>query len=303
MSDTSFPRDLESRQAADQDALALRSEVRHCFPRGEVGTLLASQVLSAFDAAADDRVRETVAYEARLASEYARQCYARGGWFHDADLSEWFSLPALGFRELAARQARALEEWRSRLADADDDDSSHDVHDWGRTLPWDDACTRWMFVRFGDVPAGGRSRFGLAREDTEDGPDPWKFELGMTHEAGVCVFRCRRHPDVRGAVLLVEPHYSLARYDVPSMAGHLLSVIPDAEAEPKVFLLSGTPCRVRGRDGSWRTELGSDGEYMLDPGQPIHVKETGLDDVFVSMGTSVREFLLVRRGYTVRPPL
>jgi len=144
------------------------------------------------------------------------------------------------------------------------------------------------------MPKTGRSVFGLMGEDNEDGVDPWRLELGnMTHEAGVCVFKAHRHPDVPDAFVLIQPHFELARYNVSNAVEHLLAIIPDAESlqDIPVLKIHGDLVTIKGGDKTLRADLGSDGEYLLDTGKHHDVEKIDISRVWASERVSVTELL------------
>lgn len=294
--------DLETR-LAEQDLLAL-------FPRNEAGRALAQMALSAWREAGGGEAREVAERQAGMAASYADHVFRSNAWFRDGDMEELRALPGLGLEEAAGRWRMLRDEWEAlRAATTDEDDWAADeeaeriarLEDegaYGRTLAYSEESERWIYVRFGGMPSGGRSRFGLAREDTEDGPDPWRQELGgMTHEAGVSVFRASMHPDVPGAYVLIAPAFDLARYGVESQESHLLSVYPRAKAgeEGTAVLVDGSLVTSRARDGTLRAELGSDGEYLVDVRKPFAVRPLSVGAIWVSERESLSDFLVRRR--------
>jgi len=270
---------------------ALRSN----FPPNTVGRALADEAVALWKSAMTESGRERAYRAAHLAASYANVCFSSNAFSREGNLSEWFSLPDIGIAELACRQQRRIDRFRSltdeeleRLEEEEDERERQDRLEeegaYGRTLPWTSECDGWIFVRFGKMPLHGKSVFGLAREDNEDGPDPWRQELGgMTHEAGVSVFRAYRHPDVPDALVLMQPHFDLARYGVSSQREHLLSVIPrKGDGEVEAFRIDGFLATCRGFDKSVRLELGSDGEYLVDARRPYSAIRLQLDSIWVS---------------------
>lgn len=296
--------DLEIR-LVEQDILA-------SFPRNEVGRALAEQALAAWRAATDDDGRGQAENAASMAGNYAAHVFRTNAWFRDGDMEEWRTLPKLGIEEIFLRWKALRQAWEDRLASvsdeeqwaADDEAARIDRLEaegaYGRTLPYDPESERWIYIRFGGMPAVGKSVFGLAREDTEDGPDPWRQELGdMTHEAGVSVFRAYMHPDVEGAYVLVAPAFELARYGVPGQEAHLLSVFPRGKPGDTgtAIRVDGSLATCRAPDRTLRLELGSDGEYLIDPKKPCTVHPVDVASIWVSEKESLPDFLSRTRFY------
>lgn len=279
------------------------------FPCGDVGRALAAEARVLWDGCRDEADREKVERICQRAGAYAREAYRKGAWTRSGDLDEWFSLPFMGLAEIARRQEARMSAWLSIPLD-EEEDARRETEDervealerdgfYGRTRRFEPESSDWIFVRFGGMPVEGRSVFGLAGEDTEDGPDPWRQELGgMTHEAGVSVFRARRHPDQRGSLVLVEPDFSLARYGVVSQRSHLLSVMPDVDHvnELRPISVEGPLVTCKAADGTLRAELGSDGEYLVDGGRAT-CAPLDLHQLWVSRSQSVRDLLAESRRF------
>lgn len=281
-----------------------------CFPRNEVGGKLAEQALLAWRAAQGVDAKETVSSEASKVANYAAHVFRANAYFRDGDMAEWFALPELGLPEIVRRWQRLRDEWEAARLEVSEEDEwaaeaeaerigrLEDDGAYGRTLPYDEESERWIYIRFGGRPQEGPSRFGLAGEDTEDGPDPWRAETGgMTHEAGVSVFRAYRHPDVDGAYVLMCPAFDLARYGVPDSETHLLSVFPRAKPGDTgtAFRVDGSLATVRARDKTSRCELGSDGEYLIDWKKPCSFQPVELVSVWFSETETLPAFLSRRR--------
>lgn len=276
------------------------------FDGSDVGRALADEALSLFRNVADEDGRHRVTEVAQDAGAFARLVFSGSAYDRRASMDEWFSLPEIGVVELASRMRALRRAWLSsddltaeeeRAAELADE--REDSGYYGRTLPYDAGSDQWIYIRFGGMPSEGLSRFGLAREDNEDGMDEWRRELGgMTHESGVSVFRAYRHPSVPDAYVLLEPTFELARYGVGSQIDHLLAVMGDPDKETKAIKLDGRLKTIKARDGSTRVELGSDGEYLVDARQPYAVAEIGVDRLWTSERASVVQ-LLERAGRRV----
>lgn len=287
--------------AGDDRRFAL--EVREAFPMGAVGRALADVALAAWRSgdgdlpAFRDRLRDAACYATR---EFADNAAVRSG-----DLSTWFGLPGLPFDELA-RRGRALRAAWAAAADPEEDERLEierwkadaeaeriarieEVGGFGRTHLYGPDCERHIYIRLGDVPAGGYSRFGLAGADTEDGPDPWRTATGnKVREPGMSVFRAYRHPDVPDGYVLVEPDFRQAIYDVPSPEDHLLAVMP--EGRPTILRIDGSPV-VATRRGVERIVLGTDGEYLIDPTRPWTAAELPASAIWISEEVSLTDFV------------
>lgn len=281
------------------------------FPRNSVGRALARQALEAWDLADGEDAKYEVERLASDVAGHADLVFRQNAYYRDGDMSAWFCLPEAGLQEIARRQRELRQAWlaanddeealAAAEAEAERIDRLEDEGAYGRTLPLVPETDRWIYVRFGGMPAAGKSAFGLAREDNEDGPDPWRAELGnMTHEAGVSVFRAYRHPDRADAYVLMEPAFCLARYGVCDQESHLLAVVPDPDngGEIAVLRLDGSLSWSKAFDGTRRAELGSDGEYLVDTGKPFTVHSLSLEDVWVSEQEPMPDFLARRRGST-----
>lgn len=287
--------------AGDDRRFAL--ELREAFPRGEVGRALADVALAAWRSgdrdlpAFRDRLRDAGCYATR---ELADNAATRSG-----DLTTWFALPDLPFDELA-RRGRALRAVWAAAADPEEEERLEierwkadaeaeriarieDAGGFGRTHHYDPESERHIYIRLGDVPAGGYSRFGLAGADTEDGPDPWRAATGnKVREPGMSVFRAYRHPDVPEAFVLVEPDFRKAIYDVSSPEDHLLAVMPQGRFT--ILRIDGSPV-VATRRGVERIVLGTDGEYLIDPARPWTATELPASAIWISEEVRLTDFV------------
>ncbi len=287
--------------AGDDRRFAL--ELREAFPRGEVGRALADVALAAWRSGD----RDLPAFRDRLSDAgcYATRELADNAATRSGDLSTWFALPELPFEELA-RRGRALraawaaaadpeeeerleiEQWKAD-AEAERIARIEDAGGFGRTHHYDPECERHIYIRLGDVPAGGYSRFGLAGADIEDGPDPWRAATGnKVREPGMSVFRAYRHPDVPDAYVLVEPDFRKAIYDVSSSEDHLLAVMPRGRFT--ILRIDGSPV-VATRRGVERIVLGTDGEYLIDPARPWTVSELPDSAIWISEEVRLTDFV------------
>ncbi|WP_315922494.1 hypothetical protein [Mesorhizobium sp. SP-1A] len=286
----------------DRDNIySIRSE----FGYNVVAEALSDQAVNYYLAAAESKKDETY-FEIRSAAGYVRHVFQTNAFTNDGSLDHWFELPTLGIQELARRQRELRTKWESEVTAISDEEHEaieaerervSDLEDegfYGRTVAYTPEMKNWIYIRFGKMPKTGRSAFGLMGEDNEDGVDPWRQELGnMTHEAGVCVFKAYRHPDVPDAFVLIQPHFELARYNVSNAEEHLLAIIPDAESlqDIPVIKIHGDLVTTKGRDGTLRADLGSDGEYLLDTGKPHEVEEIDISRVWATERVSVTELL------------
>lgn len=285
-----------------------RREIRQAFPAGAVGDALAAAAASAARNPGSDQAgfREKL----RLASMYANHAYASNAGVRTGDLTEWFALPGLPFDELARRGQALQASWWAAQPDPDDealqeriererwaaDDADERIArierrgGYGRTLRHSPACDEYLFIRLGGIPSsGGYSLFGLAGDDTEEGPDPWRAAMsGKTRESGTSVFRALRHPDRPGAYVLIAPDFANAVYDVPSDHAYFLSVVPGRRFP--VLRIDGSPVTT-GRHGDKRIVLGSDGEYLVDPRIPWTVHELPLESIWIDLDTTLAEFV------------
>jgi hypothetical protein len=279
----------------DIDANIEEANLRYySFGRGRVREAVRDRVLGFWRNTAESE-REVVLPQLYRVSSYMESVFRTNAFTRQGDLSGWFALenaevPALLEMSNAWHQ-RNLEA-ASLVEDNDDEFECDELDDavYGRTVSFEPTSSEWIFVRFGGMPRSGVSKCGLIGEDLEDGPDPWKVELGnMTHEAGVCVFRAYRHPDHPGHLVLMEPFFELARYGVPGQEAHLLSIMPeatDAEDIP-VIQIGGSLKTIKGFDGSLRCELGSDGEYMIDAAASVVVHPVDIGMIWLTERTTV----------------
>jgi hypothetical protein len=299
------------------EAAQLAYDARGMFPNVGPGRRLGEAAAAAVLVApvaergeALDVARDAATYATHLSSAL---------WLRDADTSGWFALDGMDVSEAALRGRSLSSSWSvaapgrtedeldreqesdwAAEAERDRIDELEDRGAYGRTLAHAPDAERWIYVRFGRMPKEGKSAFGLMGEDTEDTRDPWREELGgMSTEAGVCVLRAGHHPSVPGAYVVVQPDFSMARYNVPNFEDYLNAIIPRFEEgeEPTVLRIDGSPVVSRAFDRTLRLELGSDGEYLIDMSRPAEVVPLTLADVYVSEGMSVEDFLLERRGY------
>jgi len=300
----------------DIERLTEEADLRSSFPRGGSGLFLADAAVAEYRVAGTDAEREAARDRARLAATYAGHAWRLGAYDRHASLDDWHAIPARGYGDAVSRGEAVRASWAAtdpapgpdddeawaaydaaeaaREAEAERVDRLEDEGAYGRTLAHTPDADTWIFVRFGHLPAGGRSAFGLAGEDTEDGPDPWRAEMGnMTHEAGMSVFRAYRHPDIEGDYVLIEPCFDHALYGVPGWESYLLSVIPRYRhgEERSAALVSGKPLASMARDRTMRLELGSDGEFLVDPRSPVSAEPLSLDKVHASPGMTVARLL------------
>lgn len=287
---------------------SIRSEFGH----NVVAQTLSEQAVNYYLAAEESKKYETY-YEVRDAAGYVRHVFHTNAFTNDGSFNGWFELPTLGIPELACRQRELRVKWDAEVAAISDEehdaleaerDRISDLEDegfYGRTVAYTSEMKDWIYIRFGKMPKAGKSVFGLMGEDNEDGVDPWRQELGnMTHEAGVCVFKAYRHPDVPDAFVLIQPHFELARYNVSNAQEHLLAIIPGAESlqDIPVLRIHGDLVTTNGRDKTLRADLGSDGEYLLDMGKPHEVEEIDISRVWADERVSVSELLQRYRNFT-----
>lgn len=249
-----------------------------------------------------DQVRHAAAVLSHMMSQMHLRTFDAGAW-HRLDAISPYEMAEIGARLIAQWQEQEIDEDAEEALDAERnriDDLERDGY-YGRTHCYDTECENWIFIRFGQLPKDGRSIFGLAGEDNEDGPDEWRMIAGnRTHESGVCVLRARHHPTVAGAYTVDEPDFHLALYGVSD--DYFNSIIPrfeDGEI-PTCLRVDGAPLTVAARDGTRRLELGSDGEYLVDTSQPYTVEQLDLSQIWLSKWESALDFLARRRGYT--PP-
>jgi hypothetical protein len=253
--------------------------------------------------ALDDRIR--------AAATYANHLFQTNAWYRDGDMTAWFGMEDLHLDELARRGMALRAQWQAQEIDPDDEEAwareeaaeaeeeritrLEDEGAYGRTVRHTPDHARYIYIRFGRMPKDGYSHFGLAKEDTEDGPDPWRVETGgKWRENGICVFRAYHHPDHPGHFILMEPHFSLALYGVDSAERHLLAVVPE-EGGP-VLRVDGSPVTCKARDGTTRIELGSDGEYLIDHRTVAAVEEVDVDRIWYGRGSRLTDLLERRRN-------
>lgn len=274
----------------DEDAKIEEASLRfHTFSRGRVREAVRDRVLEMWQNTPPN-MREVVLPQLFGVSAYIESIFRANAFHRQGDLSDWFAFEHMETSVLLEKSSA----WHARnlaVFSASDDESEELEHEeqedavFGRTVAFDPASADWIYVRFGGMPRSGVSQCGLIGEDLEDGPDPWKVELGnMTHEAGVCVFRAYRHPDHPGHLVLMEPFFEHARYGVPGQEAHLLAIMPETDTVEDIPALqvNGTLKTVKGFNGSLRCELGSDGEYLIDVAAPVVVQPLDMNSIWVT---------------------
>jgi len=301
----------------DPDDVAVEWDIRGRFISRGPGARLAELAVEAWRSAPEED-REAVLDRVRAAATYADRQYYDNAYYRDRTMDGWFQMDGLTFDEIARLGGEMIAHWQAeeaaRLPSPDDEEAwerleaeeakreaeedrvrhLEDEGFYGRTLRYQPDFERYIYVRFGRMPKDGYSHFGLAGEDTEDGPDPWRLETGgKWRESGTSVFRAYHHPEHPGHFVLVSPHYDMAMYGVDALDGHLLAVVP--EGDPTILRVDGSPVTCKGRDGTVRVELGSDGEYLIDPRTITAVEELAPDRIWVSEGGRLED-LLARRS-------
>jgi hypothetical protein len=301
----------------DIEAMIVSHDIRVMFPNEGIGRLIGERTATAY-LQADTAERVRIQDAADAAALYANHILRRNAFTRDGDMSAWFAMEHMQIDEIAEygrtlRNDRAAidaasapetdetreAEWR-REAEVERIDALEDAGWYGRTLAYEPECDDWILIRFGDLPSEGVSRFGLAGEDDEDGPDQWRIETGnKTHEAGICVLRAMRHPSVPDAYIVLEPSFALALYGVTGFETYLDAIVPrlDDGSEIPVFRVDGSLKTCKGRDGTLRLDLGSDGEVMVDPAKPFEAIPVDFDLVWSGTDTSMRQLLASRRGW------
>lgn len=289
----------------DEEAKFEEASLRyHSFARGRVREAVRDRIL-AFWQGTPENMREVVLPQLFGVSAYIENIFRANAFNRQGDLSEWFALEHMeAFTLLAKSKAwHARNLAASSLSDDDADENDYEDEEaavFGRTVAFDPSSVDWIYVRFGGMPKAGVSQCGLIGEDLEDGPDPWKAELGnMTHEAGVCVFRAYRHPDHPGHLVLLEPFFEHARYGVPGQEAHLLAIMPevDSAADIPVLQVNGALKVIKGFDGSPRCELGSDGEYLIDIAAPVVTQPLDMNSIWMTERAAVVDVLANARRY------
>jgi len=305
----------------DPEDVAAEWDIRGRFISRGPGARLAERAVEAWRSAPEED-RESVLDKVRSAATYADRQYYDNAYYRDRTMDGWFELDGLTFDEIARRGEEMIARWRAeeaaRLPSPDDEEAwerleaeeakreaeedrvrhLEDEDFYGRTVRYHADFERYIYVRFGRMPKDGYSHFGLAGEDTEDGPDPWRLETGgKWRESGTCVFRACHHPEQPGHLVLIQPHFDMAMYGIDSAEGHLLAVMP--EDDLTILRVDGSPVTCKGRDGTVRVELGSDGEYLIDPKTITAVEGVTPDRVWASDKVPLEE-LLARRSSSLR---
>lgn len=285
-------------------------EIRSLFPENDVGRSLRQSAIDLWRATPLSERWDAVSI-IQDAAAYVRSTFASNAYSHSGSLDEWFQLPTKSLTEMASHNRVLREQSYVELTDEEQElewaaEAEQDRLDqmeqdgfFGRTLPYYPESDDWIYIRFGSMPEGA-SICGLTLDENEDGPNPWRVELGnLSHEAGICVFRGYRHPDHDGAYILEQPCFELARYGVGSQEDHLNAIIPrveDGEVIP-VLKIKGSLATTKAMNGMLRADLGSDGEYLLATNKPMSAEALSLDQVWVSESYSVKTLLWDRRGY------
>lgn len=291
--------------------------IRDRFPR-QTPISIVETAVTLFRQARHEAERDALDKMTAHAATYINHVLYQTVFSRRGDMETWFRLADMPLEDLAAAGHALRQEWHDRQAGMTDEQLEREQEEeyareteleqqerledtgfYGRTLPYLPACEDWIYIRFGRMPKDGRSIFGLAGEDTEDGPDAWRTESGnRTHESGVCVLRAVRHTAIPDAYIVLQPEFSLALYGVGDFESYLLAIIPQyEEGEHRTVLrIDGSPCTVRARDNTLRLELGSDGEYMIDTGKSHTILPLTMDQVWVSEKQSAADFLNQRRS-------
>lgn len=230
---------------------------------------------------------------------YVRNAWEKGAYTRDGSLDDWWAIKGLTFEELVAKGQALKDQWAAMLhVDDDIEDEEDDWEDYStdRTIPYHPQMDDWIYVRFGHFPRKGGSVFGLSTGPTEDSIDEWAVATGNKRsESGICVFRAYRHPDVEGAYIIMEPNTDKAlynaRFDAPYLRGISGCETPDELAEKEVYVIEGSVCTVKDAARRLHVDLGSDGEFLIDPAKPKSVELIGSDMVYVSRDKSVAEFM------------
>lgn len=282
------------------DNKLLEHELRLAFGRSQIGLTLAEEAMHRFRSSHWDY---DIYQKLAQAGNFAQRLYSENADRHGANLDEWFSLTPDDLDDLMQRAADERATWMHFMQEEENDDAEEemerldrleDTGAYGRTLPWKSDMDDWLFIRFGPIPANGKSLFGLARDDNEDGPDAWRQELGnMSHEAGMSVFRAWRHADHLNEFILIEPNFQLARYGVPDFETYLLSLLPDEFGADRmsVSLVQGSLTTIKAFDGTLRCDLGSDGEYLLNCARPLRSLSLQISDIWIAPSVSLEKML------------
>ena len=214
---------------------------------------------------------------------------------HDrqSDLKLWFNIPNLSFDQITIA---AKQYYTSKLTTTSEEEEEEDEYDdeyWDKMvgyLPYSPEMDTQHFIRFGKPNKFGRSVFGLAADDNEDGPDQWRIESGnKTHEAGISVFVASRSiSDPNGWVIHI-PDFRNARYSPPSQASYIQSILPKPlfskwmhdHKTPVAYWIDGSIVTSKLRKGL-AAELGSDGEYLINTSKPFTSHVIPLENIYIS---------------------
>jgi len=251
-----------------------------------------------------DKQFEKVWEEFRTIRYYISSLHYRARTDHDI-FAQWYALGHMDYASLlrAARQFRAAETITHTSDDEDEEDDRHDEVVQGYHH-YDPSMDRRTYIRFGLDPKGG-SIFGLAGEDTEDGPDEWRVASGnKTCEEGICVFVANRHLDDPQGWVLEQPDFEHARYGVGSWVSYLIGIVGRErlcqwKKNPSLRLAhvvrgsvtqNTTRLRYRGKPVVL-TPLGSDGEYLIDPRKPYTYEPIALEHIYMDDRTRLVDYL------------
>jgi len=288
----------------DEDAKIEEASLRyHTFSRGRVREAIRDRVITMWQSTPAN-MRQVVLPQLFGVSAYIENLFRTNAFNRQGDLSDWFALEHMETSALLEKSNA----WRARNLAAlslsgDDEEVDYDELEdavFGRTVAFEPASADWIYVRFGGLPKSGVSQCGLIGGDLEDGPDPWKVELGnMTHEAGISVFRAYRHPDHMDHLVLMEPFFEHARYGVPGQEAHLLAIMPEANHAEDIHALqvTGTLKTIKGFDGSLRCELGSDGEYLIDIAAPAVVQPIDINSLWMTERATIVDVVRNARAH------
>jgi hypothetical protein len=286
------------KRAATAAGLIFSDDGSRC--RSRARRLLAAELLARVDCALPAReMEETDAWdaverEARAVSAWLSHLYESGAWTHAGSLAGWREAEGLAWgamRDRAGAWLAAARRARAAIEEGDGERGGEREEAPDGLVHWSADMADWLWIRFGPPPEGGRSRFGLADGGAEDRRDDWFVECGgKRFENGASALRARRHPDVDGAFVLVEPWFEKARYAVRGFEDYLSTIIPDG-GDTEVFLLRAEPVTVAGRRGVVYADLGSDGEHLLDLSRPWSAVRVPFSVVWASDGATVADVL------------
>ena len=224
------------------------------------------------------------------------------------NLTEWFNLKNLSLDQILtlAKQyyKQQYKPYDSNEEEDNDDDFPEEFNEKIGFCVYHEQMDHFHFMRFGQIPKTGRSIFGLAGEDNEDGPDEWRTETGnKTHEAGISVLQVHRNDNDPQGWILQTPNFAHARYGIQNFDDYLLTILPMKQlyiwkknpTHSVAFHIEGSIVTINmpinKKKSIQMAELGSDGEFLINPKKPMKITPVNPEHVYLSSNIKLLDFL------------